>query len=60
MVAGGMAALSSSLGIVLIYMFFPLLGASERTEKSSELWEMIEGKLRESILLKRACCWPCP
>ncbi|QDU61574.1 AI-2 transport protein TqsA [Planctomycetes bacterium Pan216] len=48
----GMASLSSSLGIVLIYMYFLLLGASASPEASSELWEMIEGKLREYIVLK--------
>lgn len=46
-----MASLSSTLGIVLIYMFFLLLGASESARKS-ELAEMIESKLREYIVLK--------
>lgn len=47
----GMASLSGSLGIVLIYMLFLLLGASESTARS-ELWEMVEGTLREYIVLK--------
>ena len=51
-VLSGMAALSSSLGVVLIYMFFLLLGASESTSQNSELWGMIEGKLRQYIVLK--------
>lgn len=49
---GGMASLSGALGIVLIYMFFLLLGASEAPGRNSELWGMIEGKLREYIVLK--------
>lgn len=48
----GMVSLSGSLGVVLIYMFFLLLGASTTSEHSSELWTMIEGKLREYIVLK--------
>lgn len=49
---GGMVTLSGSLGIVLIYMFFLLLGASKPSNESSELWNLIEGKLREYIVLK--------
>ncbi len=49
---GGMATLSGSLGIVLIYMFFLLLGASKSAGNTSELWAMIEGKIREYIVLK--------
>lgn len=48
----GMASLSGSLGIVLIYMLFLLLGASHTYEQQGELWSMIEGKLREYIVLK--------
>ena len=48
----GMVSLSGSLGVVLIYMFFLLLGASASVGQSSELWSMIEGKLREYIVLK--------
>lgn len=48
----GMVSLSGSLGIVLIYMFFLILGASAHTDHSSELWDLIEGKLREYIVLK--------
>lgn len=48
----GMLSLSGSLGIVLIYMYFLLLGASEATEERGGLWLMIEGKIREYIVLK--------
>ena len=49
---GGMLALSGSLGIVLIYMLFLLLGASRSPDETSELWSLMEGKLREYIVLK--------
>lgn len=49
---GGMVMLSGSLGIVVIYMLFLLLGASRSPDKTSELWSLIEGKLREYIVLK--------
>lgn len=48
----GMATLSGSLGVVLIYMLFLLNGASQSSSQSSELWGMIEGKLRQYIVLK--------
>lgn len=48
----GMAALTASLGIVLIYMLFLLLGASHDYDEQGELWHMIESKLREYIVLK--------
>lgn len=49
---GGMASLSGSLGIVLIYMLFLLLGASHPAEDDGELWSLIESKLREYLVLK--------
>jgi AI-2 transport protein TqsA len=48
----GMATLSGSLGVVLIYMLFLLQGASQSSSQSSTLWGMIEGKLRQYIVLK--------
>lgn len=48
----GMVALSGSLGVVLIYMLFLLLGASKSPDENSEIWSLIEGKLREYIVLK--------
>ncbi|OYP33158.1 AI-2E family transporter [Rhodopirellula sp. MGV] len=48
----GMMSLSGSLSVVLIYMLFLLLGASTPTGKKSELWDLIEGKLREYIVVK--------
>ncbi|QDU89215.1 AI-2 transport protein TqsA [Pirellulimonas nuda] len=49
---GGMVSLFGSLGVVLIYMLFLLLGASQSANQDSELWRMVEGKLREYIVLK--------
>ncbi|MCC9600713.1 AI-2E family transporter [Stieleria sp. JC731] len=48
----GMISLSGSLGVVLIYMLFLLLGASRSVAENNELWKLIEGKLREYIVLK--------
>lgn len=48
----GMVSLLGSLGIVLVYMFFLLLGASASSGERSGLWELIEGRLRAYIVLK--------
>ena len=53
-VLGGMVSLSGSLGAILIFMFFLLLGASTSVDAKSELWDIIESKLREYIVLKTA------
>lgn len=49
---GAMLSLSGSLGVVVIYIMFLLLGASTSVEASGELWNLIENKLREYIVLK--------
>lgn len=48
----GMLSISSSMGIVIIYMLFLLLGASKSPEDRNDLWILIEEKLREYFLLK--------
>ncbi|MEN1681257.1 MAG: AI-2E family transporter [Planctomycetota bacterium] len=48
----GMVDISGAMGVVLIYMFFLLLGASDVGRPQSELWSVIESKLREYLVLK--------
>jgi AI-2 transport protein TqsA len=48
----GMVSISGSIGVVIVYMLFLLLGASASSKSDSEIWNLIEGKLREYIVLK--------
>lgn len=48
----GMVSMSSTFGIVLIYMFFLLMGASSDVGSESEISVLVVGKLREYLILK--------